>query len=137
MRRSNTSVSAYCSSGSAPGCSPTSLTIAATSSASTRRPLRSAGLTIACSSSSGAKRQHHLGALAHQLAEAGVQQRPVVEIGPQRDDHPDAAVRVGDGGEQAVEEVRAHRLVLDQREELLELVDHQHQLGLIRRPART
>ena len=40
-------------------------------------------------------------------------------------------MRVGDRPLEQGEELRAARLVLDQREDLLELVDHQHQLGLV------
>ena len=83
------------------------------------------------------QRQHDLGALAYHAAELGIAQGTVVEVGAQRDDRAQAAVRIAQGDHQAVEEVEAGRFVLDQREQLLELVDDQHQLDsrLVRQDA--
>ena len=41
-------------------------------------------------------------------------------------------MRIGRGGFEAPEE-GARRLVLDEREDLFELVDHEHELGAVRR----
>ncbi len=84
----------------------------------------------------GRQRRHHLGALAHQLAQAAIEQWAVVEIGAQRHNHAQPRLRVGHSRHQAVEEVAARGLVLDQRKDLLELVDHQHQLGVARQQLR-
>ena len=62
----------------------------------------------------------------HQAAERRVHQRAVVEVRPQGDQHPGAAPRVRGQGDEAVEEAVA-LLVVDQREQLFELVDHQQQ----------
>ena len=106
------------------GLVATSATISATRPGSNATPTRSAGSAIARSSSSGASGVTDLGAAREQLAEAAVLERPVVEVGPQRGDDPDAAAG-RDGGPQRVEERVALALVVGQREELLELVDHE------------
>ena len=81
----------------------------------------------------GRERHHRLDAGLEQLREPPVQQRPVVEVGPQRGDHAEAAVRIGGGGLEAPEEVRPDGLVLDEREHLLELVDHEDELATVGR----
>ena len=60
-----------------------------------------------------------------------MQQGPVVEVGPQRDHHRHTMVRIVDGHKQPVEESALHIPVLDEREELLELVDDQQQPGFV------
>jgi hypothetical protein len=42
----------------------------------------------------------HLGALLHHLAQAGVKQRPVIEVGPQGGNDAQGAARVADGGDE-------------------------------------
>ncbi len=76
----------------------------------------------------GREWDHRFDARAEQFGEASVQQWPVVEVGSQRDDDTEAAVRVGGGGFEAVEEVRPDVLSFDQGEHLLELVDHEDEL---------
>ena len=66
----------------------------------------------------------------HELAERRVAERPVEEVGPQREDH----ARTAECGSAAsavrpVEEAAARLLVDRQREQLLELVDDQQQLA--------
>jgi hypothetical protein len=58
------------------------------------------------------QRQHELDALAQQLAKVDILERSVGEIGPQRGDDTQHAVRVVHGGAQASQEVRADGLVL-------------------------
>ncbi len=57
------------------------------------------------------------------LAELGMLERPVVVVGPQREDHDEVAVRLGEGGGQDAQELVAPRLLAG-GEELLELVEH-------------
>ena len=132
-RRSKSSVSAYSISGSAPGSSATSAIIAATRPGSSETSTRLAGPEIARSSSSADSGTTRLDAGLEQLREPPVEQRPVVEVGAQRDDDAQAAVRIGRGGLEAPEEVRPDGLVLDEREHLLELVDHEDELGPVGR----
>ena len=72
-------------------------------------------------------RRDHLGAVAEQFAEAAMAQGAIVEVGPQGDDDPGPAVRRGDELDELVDEA-TRRLLVDLREQLLELVDHQEQL---------
>src|SRR5436190_3871441 len=69
--------------------------------------------------------------VAQQFREAAVEQRPVVEVGPQRDDDAEARVRVADRTLEERKELRATRLVLDEGEHLLELIDDQHELRFV------
>ena len=69
------------------------------------------------------------GRVAKRGAESMELQWPVVEVGPERGDDTQAAVGRGDGVHQAVEE-RALFVVGREREELLELVDHEEELLL-------
>ncbi len=56
-------------------------------------------------------------------------QRPVVEISPQRHHNSQAPPGIGRGRQQSVQKLRAISLILDQRKQLLELVDQQNQLA--------
>ncbi len=78
------------------------------------------------------ERDHGFDARLEQLREAPIQQRPVVEVGPQRDDDADAAARIRGGGLDAPEELGPGCLVLHQREHFLELVDHEDELASVR-----
>jgi len=77
------------------------------------------------------QRDERLDVVAQQLCEAAVEQRPVVEVGPKGDDDAQPCVRVVDRPLEQREELRASRLLLDEREHLLELVDDEHELGLV------
>ena len=57
-----------------------------------------------------------------------MEERPVVEVGSQRDDDPEPAARVAHGQLEAREEARAALLALDEREDLFELVDDEQEL---------
>ena len=76
----------------------------------------------------GRERDHGLHTGLEQLREAPVEERPVVEVGAEGDDHAEPAAGVGRRRLEALEEVRPDRLVLDQREDLLELVDHEDEV---------
>ena len=80
----------------------------------------------------GRERQGHLGAGTHQRAEAGHEQRPVVEIGPQRDDHAQPALGAVYRVVERLQEARAHCLVGAERKGFFKLVDEQHQIGAVR-----
>ncbi len=75
-------------------------------------------------------RRDRLGPGSEQVAEAGDRQRGVVEVGSKGCDDPNAAVgferRRADGREEA----RPSPLVLDEREDLLELIEDDQQLGV-------
>ena len=75
-------------------------------------------------------RGDHFGAVAQQFAEGAVPQRPVVEVGAQRDDDPDARARCGDEVDQLVDEP-GRGVVVDLGEQLLELVDDDQQLVVV------
>jgi hypothetical protein len=74
--------------------------------------------------------RQHLGPGPEQLTEARIRKRPVVEVGPQGQHHPDAALGVGGRRVQGCQEPGPPGLVVDQGEQLLELVDHHQQLGV-------
>ena len=57
-------------------------------------------------------------------------QRPVVEVGAQRDDDPDPGARRGDEVDELVDEP-GRRVVVDLGEQLLELVDDHQQLVVV------
>ncbi len=71
-----------------------------------------------------------LGPFAEQLADASMLQRPIVEVGAQGDHDTDPALLVGDGTHHVGEEARGDRRI-DLRVQLLELVDHEHQLRFV------
>jgi hypothetical protein len=81
----------------------------------------------------GRERDHRLHARAKQVREPAVQEGSVVEVGPERRDHAEAAVRVFHGGLEALQEMRPHRFVLDEREDFFELVDHEDDLRAVGR----
>jgi hypothetical protein len=78
----------------------------------------------------GGQRRQRLGPGPEQVPEARIPQRPIVEVGPQGEHHPDAASGVGDRRVQGCQEAGPLRLVFHQREQLLELVYHQQQFGV-------
>ncbi len=80
----------------------------------------------------GGERGHRHRPFGEQLAEPRLLQRPVVEVGSQRDDDPHPAPRVGDRHPEQLEEGVTLALVLGEGEDLLELVDDQQQLGVAR-----
>ena len=67
-----------------------------------------------------------------QLRKPSVEQRAVVEVGPERDDDVDATARIRGGSLDAPEEMGPGCLVLHQREHFLELVDHEDELAPVR-----
>ena len=77
----------------------------------------------------GGHRQRQAG-LADDGAQQLVAQGMVVEVGPQGEHHPHPAARILGGFDQASDEEAAHLVCGDRGVELLELVDHQHQLPL-------
>ncbi len=127
--RSASSYSVNCSDGSAAGSSTTALTSSATRARSTRPPTRSAGSTIAASSSAGAIAGDRHRRLVDRRAEALDGERAIVEVGAQGGHHPQPAVGGRDGVHHAVEE-RPLILLTGQGEQLLELVDDQQQLAV-------
>ena len=60
-----------------------------------------------------------------------MQQRPVVEVGPQGDEHPHRAVGFSGRGGQQVQEVLPLGRVAAGGKQLLKLVDDQQQVGLV------
>src|SRR5215218_2761381 len=86
--------------------------ISATSPDSGRTPILSAGPRIARSSS------------------AGVDERAVVEVRPEGDDHAKPTLGVGGGDAKRLQEEFPLPLVCGEREGLLELIDNDHDLRL-------
>ena len=70
-------------------------------------------------------------ARAEPSAELGVRQLVRVEVGAQRQHDADAAVGIVDGGHEVRQEPLADRWVVDEREQLLELVDDQHEVRVV------
>jgi len=77
------------------------------------------------------QRQHQLGPFAHRLSQRGQHERAVVKIGAQGHDRAQAAARLGYRVQQAVEKLGALLLIRHEREDLLELVDDQHQFRVV------
>jgi hypothetical protein len=75
-------------------------------------------------------RRDDLGSVAQQLTDTPMLQRPVVEVGTDRGDDPNPALFVGDRGDERVQKALCCRRV-DLGEQLLELVDHEHQLRVV------
>ena len=129
VRRSASSVRAYCRSGSVPGRSTTSATIAARSLGSTVRPARSAGATIARSSSSG-----DIGVIASVRA-ARRSPKPRTERGASKKSArsvatiADPARRLQRGGPDGLEQA-CPLVLIGEREDLLELVEDDQELGV-------
>ena len=113
-----------------PGRSTTSATIAARSLGSTARPARSAGATIARSSSSG-----DIGVIASVRA-ARRSPKPRTERGASKKSArrvatiADPARRLQRGGPDGLEQPCPLVLIGDQREDLLELVEDDQELGI-------
>ena len=78
----------------------------------------------------GRERRNRLGPFGEQLPEAGVEERAVVEVRPEGHDHAQPALGVGGGHAKRLEEQLPLPLVCGEREDLLELVDHEHDLRL-------
>ena len=130
-RRSNSSVRAYWNSGSAPGWLPTS-EISWPSSAGFERHADLLGRSQRrCLQLLGGQ----IGDVHDPSAEPGpegrVCQRESVEVGPQCEHDGDPVVRILDGGHQIREEAVPHGRVVDEREQFLELIDHQHQPRIV------
>ena len=92
-------------------------------------PTAAAGAAIAHSVSSGesgGQRQH---AIAHELRKRAVAEWAVVEVGSQRDDDPQARAWIGRSTLDQRQELPPTLFVVDEREQLLELVDHENELG--------
>ncbi len=66
--------------------------------------------------------------LAYEATKGGMQQGPVIKICPQGDEDSQMAVCLCQGSVQQVQKMSLHGLISDQREQLLELVNHQHHL---------
>ena len=81
----------------------------------------------------GREGRHHLGSFSEQLPETRVDQRAVVEVRPDGHDDAEPALGVGGGHTERFEEEFPLPLVGGEREDLLELIDHEHDLGLPRR----
>ena len=76
----------------------------------------------------GRERDQRFHAQREEVREPAIAEGPIVEVRPQRHDHPQAAVRIAHRRLEAAEEVPAGILVVDEGEDLLELVDHEHEL---------
>jgi hypothetical protein len=74
----------------------------------------------------GRSHRHH--ARAHELSELGVAERVVEEVCAQGHEDADARTGIVDESRETVEEPPAHLLVSGEREDLLELVDHEQEL---------
>jgi hypothetical protein len=81
------------------------------------------------------RRQWHDGFIrrAHEVREAGIGERTIEEVGAECGDDPDARVRVRDERSDPAKEPSASRLVVPQREHLLELIDKHDDLVAPRR----
>jgi hypothetical protein len=75
----------------------------------------------------GRERRHSKGARLHQLGQADIAKWAVVEVRPKRQEDAQAARGIGRSGEEDTEESGSNILGVHQREELLELVDHQEE----------
>ena len=78
----------------------------------------------------GGERRNRLGPFGEQLPEARVDERAVVEVRPEGHDDAQPALGIGGGDAQRLEEQLPLALVAGEREDLLELVDHEHDLRL-------
>ena len=128
FRDSNNSASAYSNSGSGAGWSATSATIVATRPGSMVTLSRHAGWVIVASSSPAVMWRDRDLVERKQFTEAGMPQRPVVEVGAQRGDHAQSGVRGAYGRHQLVEEAVAHRGIADLCEQFFELVHQENEL---------
>ena len=78
----------------------------------------------------GDERRNRLGPFGEQLPEAGVEEGAVVEVRPEGHDHAQPTLRIGGGDAKRLEEQFPFAFVSGEREDLFELVDHEHDLGL-------
>lgn len=72
-------------------------------------------------------------AVAETSAKLGIRERTVIEVGSQREYHLDPPPRVGDRVHETGKELSTVLLASNLREDLLELIDHQHQGGSVGR----
>jgi len=70
--------------------------------------------------------------LAQQVAKVRMQERAIVEVCPQGDNHMQAAGRISDGREKAIEKLRGLGVVVDAGENMFKLVNDEKQLTIIR-----
>ena len=135
----HSSSSAVWSSGRAPGSPSTSVISASTSSASTCRPARCDGQHDRAAQLVAAHRADRDVAGAEHPPQLGVARAAPVEVGAQGDQHERATARVAHGGDQRVHERGPLGLVVAGGEQLLELVDGDHEAAVrrcLRPPAR-
>ena len=80
----------------------------------------------------GRERRNRLGTFSEQLPEARVDERAVVEVCPEGHDDAEPALGVGRGDAKRLEEQTPLRLVGGEGEDLLELIDNEHDLRVAR-----
>ncbi len=78
----------------------------------------------------GCEGRNRLGPLGEQLPETRVDERAVVEVCPERHDDAEPALGVGGGDAERLEEQSPLALLCGEREDLLELIDHEHDFRL-------
>ena len=78
----------------------------------------------------GGERRNRLGPFSEQLPESGVDEWAVVEVCPEGHDDAEPTLGVGGGDAKRLEEQFPLPLVRGQCEDLLELIDHEHDLRL-------
>ena len=78
----------------------------------------------------GCEGRNRLGPFGEQLSEAGVDERAVVEVRPEGHDDAEPALGVGGGDAKRLQEQLPLPLVCGEREDLLELIDDEHDLRL-------
>ena len=71
------------------------------------------------------------GGQLQQAGELGIAQWPIPEVRPNRHHDPQLGSGLGRRRQQTLEEAAGHRIVVDQREELLELVDDENELAVL------
>ena len=81
----------------------------------------------------GCEGRNGFGPLSEQLSEARIDERAVVEVRPEGHDDVESALGVDGGDAKHFQEQFALALVRGEREDLLELIDHEHDLSLARR----
>ena len=79
----------------------------------------------------GHHRGNGLGPCGEQLAEPWIRERPIVEVGTERHDHTESAPGVGGRDAERLEEQLSLAFVRREREELLELIDHEHDVRAV------
>ena len=78
----------------------------------------------------GGEGRNRLGPFGEQLPETRVDERAVVEVCPKRHDDAEPALGVGGGDAKRLEEQLPFPFLCGECEDLLELVDHQHDVRL-------